>query len=267
LCPDVIKFYLYSLLTSAESESKIHPMRTIFIADAHLAEPTDLNYRLMLRFLQELKGNTETLYILGDMFDFWLGFPDNPFRQYDQILDALLALKNSGCRLVYFEGNHDFHLGPVFRDQLGAEIHTGPHTSIIHGKRIFLCHGDQINLQDRGYRRLRTILRHPIVKTAVRYIPPSLAMAVKARLQHSSRSEYQVKAARWDYREIVRGFAASLRTEGCQGLVTGHFHLAYCEKSADGSFTTLSLGDWMKMFTYGEMVGGELLLKTYNPLD
>lgn len=239
-------------------------MRTIFIADAHLVEPTDLNYRLFLRFLQELKGNTETLYIMGDLFDFWLGFPSNPFRQYDQILDALLSLKKSGCRLVYFEGNHDFHLGNIFHERLGAEIHTGPHITTIHGKRIFLCHGDQINLQDKGYRALRKILRNPLVAATVKHFPPSLAMVIKNRLQHSSKAGYQIKAARWDYREIIRTFAESLCKADCQGLVTGHFHLAYCEKISNGQFTILSLGDWMKMFTYGEMVDGELLLQTYQ---
>lgn len=253
------------MLTSFESESKIAVMRTIFLADAHLLEPTDLNYRLLLRFLQELKGNTDTLYIMGDLFDFWLGFPSNPFRQYDQIIDALLSLKNSGCRLVYFEGNHDFHLGSIFKERLGAEIHTGPHVSTIDGKRIFLCHGDQINLHDKGYRALRMILRNPLVAAAVRHFPPSLAVVIKNRLQHTSKAGYHVKSARWDYRGIIRAFAGSLYRTGCHGLVTGHFHLAYCEKIADEKFTILSLGDWMNLFTYGEMVDGELLLQTYNP--
>lgn len=53
-------------------------MRTIFLADAHLKAPTDRNYRLLLRFLDSLKGNTEILFIMGDLFDFWLGFPSIP---------------------------------------------------------------------------------------------------------------------------------------------------------------------------------------------
>jgi UDP-2,3-diacylglucosamine hydrolase len=96
-------------------------MRTIFLADAHLASPSDLNYRLLLRFLQNLEGNTEALFIMGDLFDFWLGFPSQPFQQFNAVLEALLALKRSGCRLVYFEGNHDFHLGELFRNRLATE--------------------------------------------------------------------------------------------------------------------------------------------------
>lgn len=240
-------------------------MRTIFLADAHLAAPTDLNYRLLLRFLRELEGNAETLFIMGDLFDFWLGFPSHPFRQYDAVLDALLALTRSGCRLVYFEGNHDFHLGSIFRDRLGAEIHTGPAILTVQGRRLLLCHGDQINRADRGYRLLRGLLHNRLVAGAVAHFPPTLALRIKDRLQHASKASYQTKIARWDYRQIIRCFAQSAREQGCSGLVTGHFHLAFCEELDGSPFTILSLGDWMERFTYGEMANGKLLLKNYTP--
>jgi len=259
--------YLFSLLTSAGSGSTICGMRTIFLADAHLALPTDCNYRLLLQFLQELEGNTETLFIMGDLFDFWLGFPSNPFRQYDAVLNALSALKRSGCRLVYFEGNHDFHLGTVFSGRLGAEIHTGPAVLTLQGVRLFLCHGDQINLADRGYRLLRRLLHNRLVAAAVNHFPPSLAMIIKERLQHTSRAGYDTKHAKWDYRRIIHDFARTILRQGCAGMVTGHFHMAFCEELAEAPFTILSLGDWMEQFTYGEMVDGELLLKTYPTCD
>ncbi|MBI2353678.1 MAG: UDP-2,3-diacylglucosamine diphosphatase [Deltaproteobacteria bacterium] len=239
-------------------------MRTIFLADAHLVAPDDRNYRLLLRFLAELEGNTETLFIMGDLFDFWLGFPSHPFRQYDAVLVALEALTRNGCRLVYFEGNHDFHMGPIFAERLAAEIHPGPAVMTVQGRRLFLCHGDQINRADRGYRLLRRLLHNRLAGAAVTHFPPSLALAIKERLQHASRSGYQAKSERWDYRGIIRDFAGFARQQGCDGLVTGHFHLAYCEELDAPPFTILSLGDWMERFSYGEMRDGELLLKTYQ---
>lgn len=240
-------------------------MRTIFLADAHLASPDDHNYRMILRFLRELEGKTEALFIMGDLFDFWLGFPSQPFRQYDGVLEALQSLKKSGCRLVYFEGNHDFHLGSVFSEKLGAEIHPGPAIRVVQGRRLFLCHGDQINRLDRGYRLLRLLLHNRVTAAAVSHFPPSLALRIKDRLQRSSRAGYQVKTARWDYRRIIRDFAGSVREQGCEGLVTGHFHLAFREELEGVPFTILSLGDWMEQLTYGEMADGQLLLKSYRP--
>jgi UDP-2,3-diacylglucosamine hydrolase len=239
-------------------------MRTIFLADAHLVSPDEQNYRLLLRFLRELEGQTETLFIMGDLFDFWLGFPSNPFRQFDDVLAALQSLVRSGCRLVYFEGNHDFHVGNIFRRQLGALVHTGPAVVTVQGCRLFLCHGDQINARDYGYRLLRLLLHSRLTAGLVRIAPPSLALCIRSRLQSTSRAGYGANLQRWDYRAIIRSFARSIRGLGCDGLVTGHFHLAFCEKIDDPPFTILSLGDWMKQFTYGEITAGALSLQTYH---
>lgn len=238
-------------------------MRSIFIADAHLGLPEEPNYRLLLRFLHELTGQVDELFILGDLFDFWLGFPDNPFRQHDPLIEALQALRDGGCRLVYFEGNHDFHLGPVFTGRLSAEVHGGPALLTVQGRRLFLCHGDQINSGDHGYRLLRFLLHNPLTAGLVKIVPPALALMVKERLQRRSRASYHAKTMRWDYRRIIREFAGSVEQRGCEGLVTGHFHLALKEFLPGSRFTILALGDWMRLFTYGEMIDGELNLRTY----
>ncbi|OGU00122.1 MAG: UDP-2,3-diacylglucosamine hydrolase [Geobacteraceae bacterium GWC2_48_7] len=238
-------------------------MRTIFISDAHLENPDDLNYKLLLKFLHELEGNTETLYIMGDLFDFWLGFPQNPFRQYDSIIAALDSLARSGCRLVYFEGNHDFHLGAVFRDIIKTEIHNGPAVMTIQGRRLFLCHGDQVNRADYGYLALRALLHNTLVAASVNIVSPALAQWIRNRLQRKSRAGYRSKTRRWDYREIIRSFAEVVRKQGCDGLICGHFHLPICEELQNSQFTILALGDWLKNFTYGEMIEGKLLLKHY----
>ncbi len=239
-------------------------MRTIFIADAHLVSPSDTNYCMLLRFLRELEGELDTLYIVGDLFDFWLGFPSHPFKQYDSILDALERLVMRGCRLVYFEGNHDFHLGTIFSQRLKAEIRTGPAIESVQGRRLYICHGDQINSEDHYYRLLRLLLRTRLVAASVSHFPPSWAQKIRERLQKRSQSGYTLKSVRWDYRQILLEFASRLRSQECDGLVTGHFHLPLCEKMPDTPFTILSLGDWMEQLTYGEMLDGELRLMTYS---
>lgn len=242
-------------------------MRAIFLADAHLKGPGDHNYKMLLRFLRNLEGQVDTLYILGDLFDFWLGFPSNPFRQFDSVLDALERLVSGGCRLVYLEGNHDFHLGAVFTKRLRAEVFTGPAVVTIQGKRIYLCHGDQINREDGNYRLLRYLLRSRLVAASVGCFPPEWALVIKERLQRRSQASYHVKSYRWNYPEIIRSFAGQLQRQGVDGMVTGHFHIALDESLAGRPFTLLSLGDWMGQYTYGEMLDGELRLMTFSPED
>lgn len=238
-------------------------MRAIFIADAHLASPEALNFRLLLQFLGELEGKLDTLYIVGDLFDFWLGFPSQPFTQYDPVLDALDRLVQRGCRLVYHEGNHDFHLGDTFLQRLHAEIHTGPSIETVQGKRLYICHGDQINRKDHGYRALRFLLRTGMVAAAVRHFPPAWAEKIRRILQKRSQAGYSGNRSRWDYRQILLDFAETVQKKGYDGLVVGHFHIALHDNTQQPQFTVLSLGDWMGQFTYGEMTDGELRLMTY----
>jgi UDP-2,3-diacylglucosamine hydrolase len=155
-------------------------------------------------------------------------------------------------------------MGPIFRQQLGAEVHSGPAVVYLQGRRLFLCHGDQVNSRDRGYRLLRLFLHSRLAAVAANYVPPSVVLRIRTRLQRASRACYQTRLQRWNYREIIRTFARDVRVQGCDGLVTGHFHLAFCEKLDAPPFTILSLGDWIDQFTYGEMTAGTLSLKTYQ---
>ena len=109
-------------------------MRKVFIADAHLRQPADDNYRRLLRFLDGLRGTADTLFVLGDLFEFWIGYRSPPFTHYFPVLEQLRLLKESGTAIVYFEGNHDFHMGPFFTETLGATVHKGPAIVDIGGR-------------------------------------------------------------------------------------------------------------------------------------
>ncbi len=240
-------------------------MRKVFIADAHLRLPGDDNYRTLLRFLAGLPGTTDTLYILGDLFEFWIGYPEVPFPQYLPLLDALMALRRAGVEIVYFEGNHDFHMGPYFTGTLGAKVYRGPAVLEIDGKRVFLCHGDEINRRDYAYRMLRLLLHSPLTRALTHIVPPRYASAIAERLGQKSRAHHGARRARWHYPSLLRDFAARRFAEGCDLVITGHFHLPFTETSGSGtSHTLVSLGDWIRHFSYAEMRDGAVTLRTYS---
>jgi len=240
-------------------------MRKIFIADAHLQRETDGNYRLLMEFLAGLRGNTSTLYILGDLFEFWIGYRAVPFTHYLPLLEELRRLAAAGVEIVYFEGNHDFHMGPFFTETLGARVNRGPAIVDLGGKRAYLCHGDQINTRDYGYRLLRMILHNPLAGVVVRMVPPPVVSAIARLMGRSSKRNHGRRELTWDYAAIVREFAAARFREGCDVVITGHFHLPLLEKQENGTGgTLLSLGDWITHFTYGEWLNDELTLKRYR---
>ncbi|HTP64773.1 MAG TPA: UDP-2,3-diacylglucosamine diphosphatase [Geobacteraceae bacterium] len=240
-------------------------MRKIFIADAHLKCENDENYRLLLDFLDEKGSSADTLFILGDLFEFWIGYPKVPFRHYLPVLDALARLHAKGVEIVYFEGNHDFHMGPFFEKTLGARIFTGPAAFYLDGKKAYLSHGDQINSADYGHRLFRFLLHNRLTRAIIPLVPPAAASYIAERMARESRGNHQARQARWDYAEIARDFAAARFKEGYHAVVIGHYHLPLCETTAmDGERTLLSLGDWMTHYTYGVWEDGVFSLKAYR---
>ncbi len=239
-------------------------MRKVFIADAHLRCETDENYRLLLEFLGGLPGNTDTLFIMGDLFEFWIGYPEVPFTHYLPLLEALRGIHEKGVEIVYFEGNHDFHMGPFFQDTLKARIYGGPATMNLEGKRVYLCHGDEINKGDYGYRLLRFLLHNRLTRAAVPLVPPAAASFIAERMARGSRGNHRARRERWDFAAIARDFAAARFREGYDAVVIAHFHLPLLEQATTGRGTLLSLGDWLTHYTYGEWANGAFSLKTYR---
>lgn len=240
-------------------------MRKVFIADAHLKNPEDENYRILLDFLAGLEGNTDTLFILGDLFEFWIGYRSVPFPHYFPVMDKLRHLKEHGTDIVYFEGNHDFHMGPFFEETLQAQVFKGPAILDIYGKRVYLCHGDQVNSRDHTYRLLRFMLHSPLTKALTHIVPPAVALYIADWMGNKSRMSHKERRVKWDYAKILKDFAAARFAAGCDVVVTGHFHAPFQERSTEGSERILlSLGDWITQFSYGEWGDGGISLKTYR---
>ena len=240
-------------------------MRKVFIADAHLTCETDENYRLLLNFLAELPGNTDTLFILGDLFEFWIGYPEVRFTHYLPVLEQLRRLHEKKVEIVYLEGNHDFHMGPFFQETLKARVFSGPAIFDLDGKKVYLCHGDQVNKADYGYRLLRSLLHNQAIGAVIPLVPPAVASFIAKWMGRASKENHHIRRIKWDYNAILREFAAARFKEGYDAVIIGHFHLPLFEQTANSRVRTLlSLGDWITHFTYGEWANGEFSLKQYK---
>ncbi len=237
-------------------------MRDIFIGDAHLASPDRENYRRLLVFLEGLRGRVRTLYLLGDIFEFWVGYRSVVFAPYVPLLESLRRLRQDGAELVYVEGNHDFRLGSYFSGDLGCRILPDGGVVEIDGRNVLLAHGDLINPADRGYRILRRVLRSRPAHWLMAALPPDLTWAVAHLSSRQSKKTHARKKLRWDTRQLLRDHAARHFAAGCQAVVTGHFHQPLLEKSEAG--TLLALGDWIEQYSYGVYEAGEFRLERFE---
>jgi UDP-2,3-diacylglucosamine hydrolase len=156
-------------------------------------------------------------------------------------------------------------MGTFFEETLKARVFSGPAIVDLDGKKVFLCHGDQINRADYGYRLLRSILHNRMTRSVIPLVPPVVASYIAEWMARGSRENHQARRIRWDFTAMIRDFAASRFKEGNDAVVLGHFHLPLFEQTANGKTRTLlSLGDWINHYSYGEWNNGEFSLKTYR---
>ena len=233
-------------------------MRDLFIADAHLRRPEDKNYRALLSFLENQSGQIRTLYLLGDIFEFWLGFSHTVYADHIPLLNRLTELHAQGTRIVYVEGNHDFNLGPFFKQTLDCTVYPDGGEVEIDGHRVFLAHGDLADPTDKGYRLLRSVFRSRIVRFLSRIVHPDAIWKFAAWASRNSTGK-QRRRDLSDCRSILIPFANQLFGKGYEFVLTGHYHLPFVEQTGTG--TLIALGDWIDQYSYAVYENGEFRLE------
>lgn len=144
---------------------------TLFISDLHLSEDTPLICKRFLEFLAGPCRDAEALYILGDLFETWVGDDDiqTPFNR--KIIEALNALTTSGTDLFLMHGNRDFLLDQDFTEACGATLLQDPTETIFYGIRTVLTHGDQLCTDDTEYQAYRRQVRSAAWRRQVLALP------------------------------------------------------------------------------------------------
>lgn len=234
------------------------PMKDIFLADAHLLDPADDNYQRLLTFLRQQRGTIRNLVMLGDIFEFWLGYRHTVFAPFVPLLEELRLQRESGTELIFVEGNHDFHLGPYFSETLDCRILPDGGALELDGKRVFIAHGDLINPADRGYRLLRSFFRCHLSRLLLPLAPPDWAWGVSRWASHQS-SRRKKGSHRYLPEELLVNFARERFAEGYDAVLIGHFHIPLY-RQLDGKLL-ICLGDWIEQDSYAVFENGAFALK------
>lgn len=195
-----------------------------FISDLHLSQTTPQLTALFLRFLQDCASNdTEALYILGDLFELWVGDDDlaDPFHQ--EIIAGLANLAAHGVKVAVLVGNRDFLLGEKFAIAAGVSLLPDPYVLSTPEWQFVLSHGDALCLDDTAYMAFRQQVRTPAWQAA--FLSRSLAerKAIASQARSQSEQGKQEKAA---YLMDVQAAATDdfLREHGYATFIHGHTH-------------------------------------------
>lgn len=236
-------------------------MRDLFIADAHLRHPEDKNYRALLFFLENQPAPVRTLYLLGDIFEFWIGFEHVVYTDHLPFLNSLVKLHADGTRIVYVEGNHDFRLGPFFEQTLNCTILPDGGEVNIDGLRVYLAHGDLANPADRGYRLLRAVFRSRIARFLSRVIHPDAIWRFAAWASHNSAGK-KSRRPPGESRSTLVAYADQFFKQGVEVVLTGHYHTPFVEETE--TKTLIAIGDWIEQFSYALYENGEFRLEKFT---
>ena len=234
-----------------------------FISDLHLGdENPDLfpnREKHFHSFLQSIRGNCDKLFILGDLFDFWMEYRYYIPKIHFQTIHEIQLLKDSGAEIHYFSGNHDFNLGSFFSDTLGWKIYLKPTSFLLQGKKTLLLHGDGFLPSDRNYRILKLILLHPISNFLFRQLHPDWGMALARWVAKTSR-----KRGRMQKNKVLQyqRECKKILKKGYDLIVYGHIHTAQNEEDENG--TVINLGEWYRDLQYMKMKNGICSIRKYK---
>ncbi|MBN1309028.1 MAG: UDP-2,3-diacylglucosamine diphosphatase [Chitinispirillaceae bacterium] len=238
--------------------------KVYFVSDAHFG--IDLpgcedRERLFFNFLdQEVIGGSE-LYIVGDLFDFWIEYGHAIRPDYVPVLHHLWKAVDHGVTIHYLAGNHDFALGPFLEKTMGIRIYPGEIAREIQGKRVYLYHGDGLIKRDIGYRVLKKLLRNPINQRIYKLLHPDIGVPLGSFVSGSSR-KYLNRPLAEKFREEYRRCAQKELARGHDIVIYGHIHLPELISYPYGVYC--NIGSWLKYYTYATMCDGKLLLLRYQ---
>lgn len=245
----------------------MHAGSVVFLSDAHLgAESGDREASRAARlhgFLESLPGRASSLYIVGDLFDFWFEYRTAIPRALFPTLAALARLREAGVDVVYLNGNHDFWLGSFLAETLGVRTVEGAVTVEQQGRRLWIHHGDGLIGGDLGYKLLRGVLRSRTSIGLYQLLHPDLGIPLAHRVSALSRRSREQRPLQPErlWNEIAKPRFA----EGYDGVLIGHFHEAHEQREDGREFFVL--GDWIDLFTYVELRDGKLTLSTWRGED
>jgi UDP-2,3-diacylglucosamine hydrolase len=217
---------------------------TLFISDLHIDSSRPAIIGQFLNFLQSEARNAEALYILGDLFESWIG-DDAPDPAQSAAIAGLRALTSNGVPCFVMHGNRDFLLSTEFCRMSGAHLLPDPVIVTLYGEAVLVMHGDALCTDDRAYQRLRATVRDADWQRQF------LDLSIEARraLAGAARAGSQAHTAAME--NLITdvnpdSVSRALRAAGTATLLHGHTHRpAIHALEVDGKpRTRIVLGDW-----------------------
>ncbi len=239
-----------------------------FASDFHLGAPnleeSHKRERLIIKWLDEIKVDAKSIYLVGDIFDFWFEYKKVVPKGFVRFLGKLAELIDSGISVHLFVGNHDLWIRDYLETEIGLKVH---HNNLIveeGNKKLFIGHGDGLGKGDYTYKVLRKIFTSKFCQWAFARLHPNLALSLAHTWSLNSRKSGSEAKYISDDKEILIGYCKEQQGfNPVDYYIFGHRHLPL-EITIDQQAKYINLGDWLNHFTFAVFESGNLNLKVYK---
>lgn len=211
-----------------------------FIADLHLSEQYPHITQLFLQFMHSKAPLAEAVYILGDLFDFWIGDDEQSDLIY-QVKNAISQLTQQGISCYFICGNRDFLLGKRFAQDCGLTLLPDYHLIELYGKRALICHGDTLCIDDVKYQQFRQKVHQKWRQWLFLCLPLRWRVAIAHKIRAKSKADKSTKSLA--IMDVNLAFTEQKMQEyQATLLIHGHTHRQAVHSEV--GFTRVVLGDW-----------------------
>ncbi len=215
--------------------------KTYFIADLHLSENRPHLTKLFCDFMQNQAPYAESLYILGDLFDFWIG-DDESSPLINKVKVQIKCLTQQGVKCYFQHGNRDFLIGQRFAQDCGLTLLPTYQLIDLYGQKILLCHGDTLCIDDIAYQRYRKKVHQKWLQTLFLYLPLTLRLKIAKKIRAKSQMDKRYKAT--EIMDVNADFVLkTFQQFNVNTIIHGHTHRQNIHQIPP-HFTRIVLGDW-----------------------
>ncbi|MBC8033499.1 MAG: UDP-2,3-diacylglucosamine diphosphatase [Chitinophagaceae bacterium] len=241
-----------------------------FLSDFHLGAP-DHNSSLrrekyIVRFLSSIQQDAESIFIVGDLFDFWYEYKNVVPKGYVRILGKLAELTDNGIAVHFFTGNHDMWMSGYFEKELNIPVYHAPKAFQFGEKKFYIGHGDGLGPGDHGYKFIKKIFRNRICRALFGALHPFTGIGLanyfsrKSRAATGSNDEHFLGA---DKEWLIIYCKEVLKLQNYDYFIFGHRHLPI-DFDLNGKSRYINLGDWIRYNSYAVFDGTRTELKYYT---
>ncbi len=242
-----------------------------FASDFHLGVPDEPSSRLreekLISWLRERAADSEEIFLVGDIFDFWFEYRKVVPKGFVRLLGTLAHICDSGIPVHIITGNHDLWMFGYLEKELGVHIYKETIERSFAGKRFVIGHGDGLGPGDHGYKFIKKVFTFPLFQWMFRQLHPDAGIRLAEFFSGRSR-QANYKADQHFLGEENEWLLVYCKQQIQKGLkadyfVFGHRHLPL-EIPLNSESTYINLGDWISHFSYALFDGEKMELKKYD---